>query len=324
MVTNSASRRDSDQAAVLVTGGAGFIGKSVVSNMASNGQTVVSMYHHRLPEPLANVYPVCSDMGSSELIAAPLRGVETVVHLAWQGNFIGPNEQIQWSLESDKLGPNIDALKNLINAMERVGTKRIVFLSPIGAGRNASSPYLQEKYLAEFFILNSKIPEKIIIRSSIVCGGSNDRFLRSILRVMQFPAFYPVPTSKETLRPVHIQDLVSLLSKVAVTEDFSGSAAILEMTGKEAYTVDELFKMVSARYVKGTKIPIRGPIGNSLLPLFERESKAATHDSTIKLKHYLTLGNTVDSGIELDNPLSSFFPKDIHSFKDTLAENQSP
>jgi len=313
-----------DQAAVLVTGGAGFIGRQLVSDLAANGQTVVSMYHHKLPEPLANVYPVCSDMGSSDLIAAPLRGVETVVHLAWQGNFVGPSEQVQWNLDSEKLGPNIASLKNLISAMERVGTKRIVFLSPIGASRKAVAPYLQEKYLAEFFILNSKIPEKIIIRSSLVCGGSNDRFLRSILRVMQFPAVYPVPMAKKTVRPVHVKDLVSLLSKVAVTDDFSGAAAILEMVGKEAYTVDELFKLVSARYVKGTKIPLRGPIGDSLLPLFERESKPQTHEPTIKLKHYLTLGNTTDIGIELDNPLSGFFPKDIHSFKDTLAENQSP
>jgi len=323
-MVNPTLPKTTDQAAVLVTGGAGFIGKQVVSSLASNTQTVISMYHHKLPEPLANVYPVCSDMGNSDLIAAPLRGVQTVVHLAWQGNFVGPNEQIQWSLDSDKLGPNIASLKNLISAMERVGTKRIVFVSPIGANRKASSAYLQEKYLAEFFILNSKIPEKIIIRSSLVCGGSNDRFLRSILRVMQFPAIYPVPMAKKTIRPVHIKDLVSLIAKVAVTDEFSGAAAIIEMTGKEAYTVDELFKLVSARYVKGSKIPLRGPIGDSLLPLFERETKTQTHEPTIKLKHYLGLGNALDTGIQLDNPLTSFFPTDIHSFKDTLAENQSP
>ena len=36
-------------------------------------------------------------MGSAELMAAPLRGVETVVHLAWEGGLAGPTEPINFN-----------------------------------------------------------------------------------------------------------------------------------------------------------------------------------------------------------------------------------
>ena len=317
---NAPSDRRHDAPAVLVTGGSGFIGRRLVQKLAEEEKTVVCVYHHRLPEPMANVYPVCSDLGSPDLIAAPLRGVHTVVHLAWEGNFVGPEEKVSWNLNSVNLPKNIKMLQNLLKAMERAGTKRIVFQSAIGASRKTSTPYLQEKYLAEFFVLNSKIPEKIIIRSSLVCGGNNDKFLRSIIKVMQFPVVYPVPSKKEQIAPIHLDDITDTLAKAALME-LKNSSGILELTGNESYGIDELFKMVSTRYAKGTKIPLRGMLGNSLLPLFERESnKVAT---TAKLSHFLNIGNQLDESTQLENPLTEITPSKFHSFQEILAENHS-
>lgn len=323
MVTHSVkdferSRRSGDNSAILVTGGSGFVGKHVVKKLAEDEQTVVCMYHHRLPEPMANVYPVCSDMGSSELIAAPLRGVNTVIHLAWEGSFVGSNEKLNWTPESQSAPKNIRLLKNLIAAMEKAGTRRLVFLSAIGANRYAKTRFLQEKYLAEFFILNSKIPEKIILRSTLVCGGSNDKFLRSIINVMQFPVFYPVPQRKEMLSPLHIKDLSKIISDAA-TVQVTKNCAILELRGQEDFKVDEVFKMVSEKFAKGTKFAVRGVIGNALLPLFERDSRR--NHELVRLRDYLAIGSSVDASTQVDNPLANLVPEKLFSFKDILAEN---
>ena len=179
--------------AVLVTGGSGFIGQRLVRRLSNDGPVAVSMYHHRLPESLPNVFPVCSDMSSAELLAAPLRGIKTVVHMAWEGGLVGPTDTANWNPMSPAALPkNVKILKNLIAAMERAGTQRIVFVSAIGASSSAKAPFLREKYLAEFYVLNSTIPEKVVIRSSIACDseGTSDRFVRSILRVMKFPGIY--------------------------------------------------------------------------------------------------------------------------------------
>lgn len=312
----------SDQSAILVTGGSGFVGRRVVSRLANKGETVVCMYHHRLPEPMANVYPVCSDMGSAELIAAPLRGVKTVVHLAWEGSFVGPQDRVSWNVNSNHLPRNIRMLKNLIEAMERAGTERIVFLSAIGANRKTSVPFLQEKYLAEFFILNSKIPQKVILRSSVICGGgsNHDKFLKSILNVMKFPGVYPVPQMHEELAPIHIDDITDVLAK-ACTSSTKNPSALLEITGNERFPIEELFKLVSSRYVKGTKIPLRGFLGSSLLPFFERDSRVP--ENTARLTHYLTLGNKVDDATKVENPLAEIIPRKYHSFKDLLNDSHS-
>ena len=50
---------------VLVTGASGFIGCKLISSIAPDCRSVVSMYRQRLPEPLDNVFPVCNDLRSS-------------------------------------------------------------------------------------------------------------------------------------------------------------------------------------------------------------------------------------------------------------------
>ena len=137
--------------AVLVTGGSGYLGSSVVRHLSLAGETVVSMYRHRLPEPCARVFPVCSDLSNAELLAAPLRGVHTVIHLAWDNTFTGPGCELSSDPSDEKnLTKNIRTLKTLLQAMETARTKRLIFMSAMGAGRHAESGFLTKKYLGEF------------------------------------------------------------------------------------------------------------------------------------------------------------------------------
>ena len=64
----------SNSEAIMVTGGSGFIGQELVKKLAESKKSVVSIYRHRLPDPSPYVYPVCSNLDSAELLAAPLRG----------------------------------------------------------------------------------------------------------------------------------------------------------------------------------------------------------------------------------------------------------
>lgn len=309
--------------AVLVTGGSGFIGRLLVKRLAQSGRTIVSMYHHRLPEPMANMYPVCSDLSSPDLLGSPLRGVETVVHLAWENNLVGTNEQdLVFDPLLNKLPRNVRLLHNLLTAMEKVGTKRIVFVSANGADRRAQTAFLKEKYCAEFVVLNSRIPEKIIVRPGVVCGGggSHDRFLRSIVNVMKFPGVYPVPNFGSQLSPLHVEDLAEVLKKTTEIK-MQDPSAILEVVGNEQFRIEEIFRMVSERFAKGAKLQLRGTLGNRLMPLFEKNSKENAF--TPKLRHYLALRNTVNESTLEGNPLLPALPDAFHSFKEVLAENQS-
>lgn len=305
--------------ATMVTGGSGFIGKEVVKALAEQGRTVVSVYHHKLPDSLDNVYPVCSDISSAELMAAPLRGVETVIHLAWEGGLAGPGQAVPMEPRSPApLTRNAQMTQNLITAMERAGTRRLVFLSAMGASRRAPAPYLQEKYFAESLVLNSKIPEKVVLRTNVVFGGQggNDRFLQSIRRVMKY-VVYPVPSKSEGMAPLHVKDLAQILAN-ASTIAMADQAAVVEVQGPETYKLNELFKIVSENYVKKTRFALGGVVGASLLPLLERDRRSGPQNP--KLAHFLALDSAATEQTKVENPLTAVIPKQIGTFKERILD----
>lgn len=310
--------RENNELATMVVGGSGFIGRHLVRKIAEGDRSVVSVYHRRLPEPLPNVYPVCSGLDSVDLLAAPLRGVETVYMLAWQETFLGSKQEIEFSSDIASCSSNLRMLKNLIDAMENAGTKRVIFLSALGASRRANTPFLKEKYLAEYAVLNSKIPEKLIIRSSLVYSQESysDPFIRSILNIMRYPAIYPVPHHQKHIAPLHVDDLVDVLVRLGdLTLD--PHSAILEVSGDQKYKIEDIFKMVSSRFVKGTKFQLRGNLGNSLLPMFEKKAKDG-HPMGPKIRDYLGMGSELDPCTQIDNQLQVCLPAEYRKLEETL------
>ena len=312
--TNSEMGEDT----VMVTGGSGFIGRQFVPFLAESGHSVVSMYHMRLPDPFPKVFPVCSDLGSTELLAAPLRGVKTVVYLSWQSNFMASADEIRFEPNNSRSSPNVKLLNNLLRAMEKAGTERIIFVSAVGANRRARSTFLKEKYLGEVAVLNSKVPEKIIVRSNIVFSANtaSDQFIRSIMNVMKFPGFYPVPKVDNKVAPVHISDF-NMILKDLVEYEMSDSSAIVEVSGSEELKVEDVFRIISDKYASGSRFQLRGSLGDSLVPIFERRGEFYTALGP-KIRDFLAIGNLKDFNTETDNPLLNLLPKNKKGFKEAL------
>lgn len=281
---------------VMVTGSSGFVGQRVIRIFSAQNISTIATYYHRLPEALPQVFPVCSDMASPELLLAPLRNVQTVVHLAWEGGLAGSlkqnqeNAEINALLQPERMSKNLFMLSNLLAAMERVGNQRIVFISAMGADRHAETPFLREKYAAELLILNSRIREKIIIRPSIVTEAENhdDRFVRAVLRTMKLPLMYPVPKWPVPLSPVHVGDLANEIVSAAESS-IEESTVVTEVCGLESYPVEDLFKMLADKFYSGQKLALTGWLGNCLTPFVEREGKNELHYKHHRLRHFLAL-----------------------------------
>lgn len=307
--------------AIMVTGGSGFVGQTLVRALAERSRTVVSLYNHKVPDAQEGVYPVCSDLASPELIAAPLRGVETVVHLAWSGALAGPSTPLPRDpmREGDGLTPNLRYLRNVLTAMERAGTQRIVFVSAIGANAQAESGFLKEKYFGEILTLNSRIPERIVVRSSVLWGGGpSDMFLQVIKRMLQY-AVYPLPRRDLRMAPLHVRDLSAILAKVA-TSDLRDAAGVLEVDGGESYRMEELLKLVSAHIIGRTQFGIGGLLGRALLRFIERDSKGTGPQiGSCKLRHFLQIQRAGDNSIlSPGNHLLSLLPEKLPSFRERL------
>jgi nucleoside-diphosphate-sugar epimerase len=308
-----------DSGGILVTGGSGFIGRYLVKRLSETKETVVNLYHHRLPEPMPNVYPVCSDLSLSELLLAPLRGIDTVIHLAWHNSFINSPSEINWNLDRASLPTNARMTLNLIEAMERSGAKRIVFISAMGASRYAQSAFLREKYLAELLVTNSKIPEKIILRSSLVFGegGASDRLIQSILHLMRLPGIYPVPCAKQKIAPIFVEDLVQSIAHFA-RSNITDKTVLCELAGTQEIQVDELFQLVAQKFMHGQrKLPVKGFIGNQLYPLVERERLKSV--GSPRLRELLTISGKLNESIGQNNPLTNTMATQRHSLSEAFS-----
>lgn len=251
-----------------------------------------------------------------------------MVHLAWSTG------SGQGKLQKQELaaGENLRISKNLIAACEISDVKRIVFLSALGAHSEIEDPFLKEKYEVERTLLQSKIPEKVILRCSVVCSddGMNDPFLWSILKLMQFPMVYPVPAFRERIAPVFIDDLVKTIEK-SIQSPMKQSFDLREVQGPVSYAVGELFKLVQERYVKGRRLALTGAIGEKLLPLFEVDSRRRVQMGRNRqklerknIKSYLTLSHPSAAQPLLQDSAETEKSKDKYlSFADVLKHGRS-
>ncbi len=306
-------------AQILVAGSAGFVGKALIRKLSEANQKVNCLYHAHLPDPVPHMTPMFADMLKKEHISSSLNGVHTVVHLAWSQSFRARWEEAFWAQEGLRQDSrNILMVKNLVSAMEEAGTKRIIFLSALGASKTAESWYLQEKYFAEALILNSKIPEKIILRTSLAYSDlvSKDRFVSAIERLMRFPWVYPVPRHPQKLAPIHVLDLAEIIFRL-ISLPTTLPAHLIEVAGGETLDIEDVFRFVSLGIGKGAHIALKGLLGQALTPLFEQIQKRRP-ETLPNIRDMLTVGNIRDKAVALNNPLLNELPQGERRFQETM------
>lgn len=114
---------------VLVTGGTGFVGSRVVRKLTARGEAVRCLARQSSsPRNLEGlpVEVVRGDLQDAESLLAAVRGCETVYHIAADYRL--------WSRDPQELyRNNVDGTRNLLDAAEREGCRRIVYCSTVGA-----------------------------------------------------------------------------------------------------------------------------------------------------------------------------------------------
>jgi nucleoside-diphosphate-sugar epimerase len=304
---------------ILIVGSAGFIGKALMRKISQSGRPAYSLYHTHLPEPLNHITPVFADLQRPDQLDTFVKQADEVIYLAWSNTFKTSKLETSPTNES----PNILMLRNLVASMEEQGSKRLIFVSSLGASRHASSYYLKEKYAAESVILNSNIPEKIILRSSLVYSdlSAKDKFVQSIESLMTMPWVYPVPRFEEKIAPLHVQDLVDVLIKL-IDVPMPTAAQLIEISGEENLALDEIFKAVSQGIGKSHHIALKGFIGDALTPIFEKLHGRKRFEGP-SLRDLLTVATKKDEAMEATNPLLEKMPQFTHRFDEAMGKPRS-
>ncbi len=223
---------------IAVTGASGVVGRGVVLRLLSAGHDVVGLAR-RQPEswPSAASF-VHGDIRDEAAVRRAVAGAEVVVHCAWAVN---PASGRPGDHEV-----NLGGTANVLDAVSRSGTRRIVFASSAhvyGMGRSGAllseteplqpvSPFGVDKARAEDMIAASGA-EWVAIRAAPILGRAVDNWVHRALASAFFPG-----TASQAVQVVHSDDAHRTFVRAAVDPDIGSGPVNLAAPG--ALTLGEI------------------------------------------------------------------------------------
>ncbi len=277
---------------ILVTGSTGLIGKELVKTLIEKNHNVVALYHRTTPEQTRGIVPVCHDLvAPKQDLKSPMRSAVTVVHLAW--DFAAKALENTPANQSD----NYKMLQNVYTAATDVGVKKIIFVSALNASPFSVSPFLQEKYACERLLVNSKKDlTRIIVRTPLLEASENHQLYKSILTTMQYPGFYPIPQSKESMAFGLVQQVVRDICDSLSDSTFK--VQIKNVHSDYKTSVQELFKSVALKSSKTGKFAVGGILGEVMYNLAQKLQFKKT-DNAPSARYFIDIGKEM-GGSKID------------------------
>ena len=132
---------------VLVTGGSGFLGKSISDFFSKNGHEIIIFDKCKPQNLLDNQSFVKGDLFDEKSLEQALKNVEIVLHFAAQADIDYSEENPEETLEN-----NIQGTINLLKKVKDLNLKRFFF---------SSSVYVNSKH-GSFYGVSKQCCEKII------------------------------------------------------------------------------------------------------------------------------------------------------------------
>jgi NADH dehydrogenase len=252
---------------ILLTGATGNVGAALLRRLTDAGQDVRCLVRdpNRLGAQRVRVQIALGDLADPSSFRNALRGVDTVVHLA-----ASVRDQKRGSIEE----LNGVATLRLVRAAERLGTRRFVFFSAMGATLHSRTRFMRAKALARDAVEESDLETTVFDPSIVYSPG--DPFLTLLERLSWLPAV-PIPGSgRAHCQPIWAEDVAD-----CVMASLNGAAAgEFELAGPQTLSYDDMVRtVVRARGRRRRVLHVPLPVTRALLRSVERfagESAFAT------------------------------------------------
>ncbi|EME21028.1 SDR family oxidoreductase [Rhodococcus triatomae] len=242
---------------VMVTGGSGFLGRSVVRGLREANQRVVSVDLRSPSDPLDGVTYAVGDVCDPESMAAVLadHAVETVVHLA---SIVNPGRS---TTPEQEYRVDVEGSRTVLGACVAHGVRRIV-VSSSGAAYgyhddnpswitedtplrgNDSFPYSRHKRLVEEMLAEYRRDhpelEQTIFRIGTILGADVDN---QITALFEKNRLLKIRGSDSPFVFVWDQDVASAMVQACV----GSRTGIFNVAGDGAMTVDDIAETLGKR-----------------------------------------------------------------------------
>ena len=258
---------------VLVTGGAGYVGSSLVPKLLAAGHKVSVLDLYIYGDVFAdlrgnpNLRQVKGDIRDPKAVAKALEGCDAVIHLACISN--DPSFEL-----NPELGKtiNYDAFRPLVRASKAAGVKRFIYASSSSVygikdedevtedlSLEPLTDYSKFKAMCEDVLKEERAPgfTTLVIRPATVCGYAKRLRLDLTVNILTNHA---INNGKITVfggsqkRPnINIEDMSDLYVKCLQYDDATIDGKIFN-AGYENHSVAEIAEMVRSAVGNGVEI----------------------------------------------------------------------
>lgn len=220
---------------ILITGCTGFIGSHLVNSLIDNCYEVKCLARgtaalDRLPNERMQ-YAMGDVMKPDSLLSA-CEGIDTVIHLV---GIIREHGDVTF----ERI--HVEGTRNVIDAANAGGVRRIIYMSAIGANERGLTGYQTSKWKAEGQVRNSGM-QWIIVRPSIVIGRWGE-FVKTLSDLARKGPVIPVIGDGDyKLQPLYVDDLMNAFVKMLANDDLW--CRVYEFGGPEILTFNQMIHIV--------------------------------------------------------------------------------
>ena len=239
---------------IIVLGGTGFVGRSLVHALQAAGHSVDVLSRNRELQRELGVYPTVRTLSANVYDGAALArhfaGADVVVNLVGvlQNNGFGGK---------DFERAHVALTETVIAAMKQAGVARLLQMSSLRAGEG-DSHYLRSRGQAEAKVKASGLAWTIF-QPSVIFGPGDGLFCR-FAPLLKIAPVLPLARAGARFQPVYVKDVAQAFLRALERGDSVGKT--YPLVGPKTLTLAELVRWTAQILgVRRLVLPLPGPIG---------------------------------------------------------------
>ena len=239
---------------VLVTGGTGVIGDSVVRALNARGHDVRVLTRNAGRDQRwwpSGVDGWAGDVADERTIRGSAAGCDVVIHIAGIANEEPPNRTFQRI--------NIDGTRHVALEAERSGVRKLIYVSSLGADRGTSA-YHKSKSVAED-VVRTFTRDWLVLRPGAVYGPGDEHLSVLLRMVRTLPVIPTIGSGARAFQPIWHEDFAAALAAAVERDDLRCRS--LDIAGTELTSQNDLIKRFSELTGRDVvRAPVPAPVAS--------------------------------------------------------------
>jgi len=223
---------------ILILGGSGFVGRSVIKNLLEQGSRLVVITRN---ENKIKTLKLSGEPGQLDIVSGNIfeEGIleKNIINKFAVINLCGilfENEVNEFEKIHTFLPSHVSKL------CKKFDISKFIHVSALGVSKSSKSLYSRTKCLGEEKVLKN-FEKAIILRPSLIFGN-NDNFFRQFVQMSKFSPILPLIGSTTKFQPIFVNDLA--LSFIKLLQDDNNLHKIYEIGGPKVYTFEQLLLLM--------------------------------------------------------------------------------